>query len=236
MNNIVGIKINKTGKFSYFINEDLELSTGDLCVVETERGLELGTVLLTSVKEDRYKTTKEMKTVLRIASENDILTDKELKETENEAFLFCRERIKERELDMKLVAVNFTLDKSKAVFYFTADGRIDFRELVKDLAHKFHLRIEMRQIGVRDEAKMIGGLSTCGRELCCSTFLNKFAPVSIKMAKAQQLILNPNRISGTCGRLMCCISYETENECSSCDNSNCHGKQNENLKYYEENN
>jgi len=216
MNNIVGIKINKTGKFTYYINDELDLNQDDLCVIETERGLELGTVVLVSVKESRCPSQKGLKQVLRKASENDIITDNELKETEQEAFLFCREKANERGLDMKLVTVDFTLDKSKAVFYFTADGRIDFRELVKDLAHKFHLRIEMRQIGVRDEAKMIGGLSSCGRELCCSTFLNKFAPVSIKMAKAQQLILNPNRISGTCGRLMCCISYETEEGCIGC--------------------
>lgn len=221
MNNIVGIKINKSGNFSYFINEDLDLNTGDVCVVETERGLELGTVLLKDISDSKCKSRKDLKNILRIASENDIITDNELKNTEQEAFLYCRDKILERDLDMKLVTVNFTLDKSKAVFYFTADGRIDFRELVKDLAHKFHLRIEMRQIGVRDEAKMIGGLSTCGRELCCSTFLNKFAPVSIKMAKAQQLILNPNRISGTCGRLMCCISYENDESCSNCQSENC---------------
>jgi len=213
----VGVKFPKTGKFSFYPATTVEFSEGDQVIVETERGLEMGTVLIP--RHACGRTDDAAGTILRKATEDDLARKAEQEPLEDEAMSYCRQRISQREMEMKLVSVDFTLDQTKAVFYFTADGRIDFRELVKDLAHRFHLRIEMRQIGVRDEAKMIGGIGVCGQELCCARFLNRFDPVSIKMAKAQNLVLNPSKISGTCGRLMCCINYECDMS-ANCRNHN----------------
>jgi len=210
MPEIVGIKVKKTGKFFIYSPNGIKFEKGDKVVIETDRGLELGEVIIPNREVKEEEIEGELKPVVRKATEEDIRTKEELKAVEQEAYEFCKERIQAREMDMKLIKVDFTLDKTKAIFYFTADGRIDFRKLVRDLAHKFRLRIEMRQIGVRDEAKMVGGVGICGRELCCSSFLHKFHPVSIKQAKDQHLILNPGKISGVCGRLMCCINYEDE--------------------------
>ncbi len=212
MPDLVGVKFKKTGKFLFFKENGVKVKTGDRCVVETDHGTELGIVMMPVYTVDENKVTDKIKRLLRIATEEDLKTFEELTVREKDAMSYCRSKIEERKLEMKLVAVDFTLDRSKAIFYFTADGRIDFRDLVKDLAHEFHLRIEMRQIGVRDEAKMLGGIGVCGRPLCCAQFLNHFEPVSIKMAKAQNLILNPSKISGICGRLMCCINFEIDRE------------------------
>ncbi len=210
MPEIVGIKVKKTGKFFIYSPKGIIFKKGDKAVIETDRGLELGEVIIPNKTVEQSQINKELKPVVRKATEEDIQTKKELQELEEEAYQFCKERIIAREMDMKLIKVDFTLDKTKAIFYFTADGRVDFRKLVRDLAHRFRLRIEMRQIGVRDEAKMVGGLGICGRELCCTTFLHNFYPVSIKQAKTQHLILNPGKISGVCGRLMCCINFEED--------------------------
>lgn len=219
MPEFVGVKFPKTGKFSFCHGNNLENQEGDQVIVETERGLEMGIVMIPCHESNPKEEVRDK--ILRKATEEDLARKADLEPMEAEAMAYCRERISQREMEMKLVSVDFTLDQSKAIFYFTADGRIDFRELVKDLAHRFHLRIEMRQIGVRDEAKMIGGIGVCGQELCCARFLNRFDPVSIKMAKAQNLVLNPSKISGTCGRLMCCINYE-------CDKSNnCRNQKND---------
>ncbi len=210
MPEIVGIKVKKTGKFFIYSPNGIKFEKGDKVVIETDRGLELGEIIIPNREVKQEEIEGELKPVVRKATEEDIRTKEELKQVEQEAYEFCKERIQAREMDMKLIKVDFTLDKTKAIFYFTADGRIDFRKLVRDLAHRFRLRIEMRQIGVRDEAKMVGGVGICGRELCCSSFLHKFHPVSIKQAKDQHLILNPGKISGVCGRLMCCINYEDD--------------------------
>jgi len=210
MPELVGVKFPKTGKFMFCLPNSFTFRYGDRCVVETDRGLELGTVLIPSREVPAGSISDNTRSVVRPATEEDVHQKEELGLQEAEAMAYCRQRIAERGLEMKLVAVDFTLDRAKAIFYFTADGRIDFRELVKDLAHRFHIRIEMRQIGVRDEAKMLGGIGVCGQELCCFRFLNRFEPVSIKRAKAQNLVLNPSKISGTCGRLMCCINFECE--------------------------
>ena len=217
MPKLVGVKFPKTGKFMFCLPNDLAFRYGDHCVVETDRGLELGTVLIPLREVPPQDVPERTRSVIRLATEEDLNRKEELAQLEQEAMVFCRQRISERGLEMKLVAVDFTLDRAKAIFYFTADGRIDFRELVKDLAHQFHVRIEMRQIGVRDEAKMLGGIGVCGQELCCCRFLKRFDPVSIKMAKAQNLVLNPSKISGSCGRLMCCINFECDSgrACSS---------------------
>ncbi len=212
MPDLVGVKFKKTGKFLFFKENGVNVKCGDQCVVETDHGTELGIVLLPAHSVEENAVSDRVRRILRIATEEDLRVSEELALREKDAMAYCRARIEERNLEMKLVAVNFTLDRSKAIFYFTADGRIDFRDLVKDLAHEFHLRIEMRQIGVRDEAKMLGGIGVCGRPLCCAQFLNRFDPVSIKMAKAQNLILNPSKISGICGRLMCCINFEIDRE------------------------
>ena len=181
---------------------------GDFVIVETTRGIEFGEVV-TEVREiDDTKLTSPLKQVVRIATEEDILHDKENKAAEKEAFTICQKKIADHKLDMKLVSVEYTFDNKTILFYFTANGRVDFRSLVKDLAGVFKTRIELRQIGVRDEAKMLGGLGPCGRPICCGTFLGDFQPVSIKMAKEQGLSLNPAKISGSCGRLMCCLAYE----------------------------
>ncbi len=216
MPDLIGVKFKKTGKFLFFKENGVKVKCGDRCVVETDHGTEIGIVLIPAHTVSEKAISDHSRRVLRIATEEDVRIADELSEREREAMSYCRSKIEERNLEMKLVAVDFTLDRSKAIFYFTADGRIDFRDLVKDLAHEFHLRIEMRQIGVRDEAKMLGGIGVCGQPLCCAQFLNRFEPVSIKMAKAQNLILNPSKISGICGRLMCCINFEINRDCSSC--------------------
>ena len=193
MTKVVGVRFKDTGKTYYFDPKGLEIKKGDLVVVETARGMECGVAL---------------KPVLRIATARDKQILEENKEKEKRAYEVCLQKIEKHKLDMNLTEVEYAFDGSKILFYFTADGRVDFRELVKDLASTFHTRIELRQIGVRDEAKMLGGLGVCGRPFCCSTFLNDFHSVSIKMAKEQGLSLSPSKISGTCGRLMCCLKYE----------------------------
>ena len=207
---IVGIRFHQTGSIYDFDCGHFVLKCGDQVIVKTEQGLGLGQVIRGPVKLEQVEEGKEYKKIFRLANETDLDQFRKVQEREKEAFQFCLERIKERKLPMKLVRVEGFFDGSKIIFYFTADGRIDFRELVKDLVHRFHTRIEMRQIGVRNEAKLLGGLGPCGRELCCSSFLPDFAAVSVKMAKEQNLPLNPTKISGICGRLMCCLTYEYE--------------------------
>ncbi len=207
---IVGIRFHQTGSIYDFDCGHFVLKGGDQVIVKTEQGLGLGQVVRGPVKQEQVEEGKEYKKVFRLANEADLDQFRKVQEREKEAFQFCLERIKERKLPMKLVRVECFFDGSKVIFYFTADGRIDFRELVKDLVHRFHTRIEMRQIGVRNEAKLLGGLGPCGRELCCASFLPDFAAVSVKMAKEQNLPLNPTKISGICGRLMCCLTYEYE--------------------------
>ncbi len=212
MTKVVKIQFQTAGKLYDFAAGDTELRPGDRVIVETERGKSIGTVIKGPI--DMEVVPDGLKNILRKAQPEDILAAEGNASREKEAFDFCLARIKERGMDMKLVRVEYLFDGSKAIFYFTADGRVDFRELVKDLAHTFHTRIEMRQIGVRDEAKMVGGIGICGRELCCSSFLRDFEPVSVKMAKEQNLALNPTKISGQCGRLLCCLGYEYETYCS----------------------
>ncbi len=212
---VVTVKFRNAGKQYDFDTNGLELKRQDQVVVETSRGRALGTV----VRDPRDivdigKRPQELKKVLRLATEADLNMNRISRAREDEAFAFCSERIKKRNLPMNLVKADYLFDGSKILFHFTAENRIDFRELVKDLAHHFHTRIEMRQIGVRDEAKLIGGLGICGRELCCSTFITEFQPVSVKMAKQQGLALNPSKISGQCGRLLCCLGYEYDTYCS----------------------
>jgi len=211
---LVAIKFRSAGKLYDFLADGLDLSKGDQVIVETERGKALGTVVNPPRLIAAAEVAEEMKRVVRKATEADIGTALTNKTREMEAHRFCRQRIRERNMEMKLVQAEYLYDGSKIIFYFTADGRVDFRDLVKDLAQQFHTRIEMRQIGVRDEAKMVGGLGVCGRELCCCSFLRKFEPVSVKMAKEQGLALNPNKISGQCGRLLCCLGYEFKTYCS----------------------
>ncbi|WP_350343707.1 stage 0 sporulation family protein [Proteinivorax tanatarense] len=207
---VVGVRFKQAGKIYYFDPDSWELEVGDGVIVETARGLEYGDVVVSKKQVEESELVLPLKKVVRKATTNDKETMKENKEKAEEAFKICSEKIESHNLDMKLIDVEYTFDSSKIIFYFTADGRIDFRELVKDLAAVFRTRIELRQIGVRDEAKMLGGLGCCGRPLCCNTFLGEFDPVSIKMAKEQNLSLNPNKISGICGRLMCCLRYENE--------------------------
>ncbi|MBE6768910.1 MAG: stage 0 sporulation protein [Ruminococcaceae bacterium] len=207
---IVGVRFRDAGKTYYFDPAGHTLAVGDLVVVETARGAECGTVCIPGRTVEDDAVVQPLRPVLRLANEQD---KKQLAENEvrrRRAMKLCQERIEAHKLDMKLVDAEYSFDNSKLLFYFTADGRVDFRELVKDLASSFHIRIELRQIGVRDEAKMLGGLGICGRPFCCSEFLSDFQPVSIKMAKEQGLSLNPTKISGTCGRLMCCLKYEQE--------------------------
>jgi cell fate regulator YaaT (PSP1 superfamily) len=187
--------------------EGMEIHSGEHVIIQTKQGPKIAKVLSEKFSMDKTKRNNIYK-VIRKATEQDIVADEGLREKKKEAFRLCLEKVEEHKLVMKLVDVEFLIDESKAIFYFTADGRVDFRELVKDLAHHFHTRIEMRQIGVRDEAKMIGGIGNCGKEFCCSSFLCSFEPVSVRMAKEQNLALNPMKISGACGRLMCCLSYE----------------------------
>lgn len=213
MVHIVSLKFCIAGRHYHFRTEDPELLVGDIVVVETARGRSLATVVSLPEEVSEDKLSEDTKSVLRKATSEDLLLEKNHKNREKEAFEFCRKCIEERRMLMKLVRAEYLFDGSKIIFYFTADGRIDFRELVKDLAHQFHTRIEMKQIGVRDEAKLIGGIGICGRELCCCTFLTEFSPVSVKMAKEQGLALNPSKISGQCGRLLCCLSYEFDTYC-----------------------
>jgi len=210
---IVSIQFATAGKLYDFNAGALEMHPGDNVVVETERGSSIGEVTSEPVEQSE-NIPRNLATVKRMATAEDFAIRDKIVAKEQEAFDFCLKRIVERSMEMKLVKVEYQFDESKAVFFFTADGRVDFRDLVKDLAHTFHTRIEMRQIGVRDEAKMIGGIGICGRELCCCSFLRDFQPVSVKMAKEQNLALNPNKISGQCGRLLCCLDYEYETYCS----------------------
>ena len=210
MINVIGVRFRTAGKIYYFDPVNFDIKKGDHVIVETARGIEFGTVVggIKQVTDD--EVIQPLKPVLRIASERDVVQEADNKRREKEAYRICLEKIREHELDMKLIDAEYTFDNNKVLFYFTADGRIDFRELVKDLAAIFKTRIELRQIGVRDETKMVGGIGMCGRPLCCHTHLSDFLPVSIKMAKEQNLSLNPTKISGVCGRLMCCLNHEEE--------------------------
>ena len=210
MKNIVGVRFKKLGKIYFFNPRGLRIRKGDFVVVETVQGQEYGEVLIANRHVEDEQILKPLKTVVRIATEKDKKHYEECRAKEKEAFNVCLEKIKKHNLDMTLTDVEYKFDNSKILFYFTADGRIDFRELVKDLASVYKTRIELRQIGVRDEVKRIGGNGVCGRELCCCSFLRNFETVSIKMAKEQNLSLNPAKVSGSCGRLMCCLKYEEE--------------------------
>ena len=206
----VGIRFKEGGKIYDFDADGMKFNKDDYAMVETVRGIECGKVAKGNHGVSEDNITQPLKKVIRVATENDIKTLKENKEKEKEAFKICEQKIEAHGLQMSLVDAEYTFDRSKLLFYFTADGRVDFRELVKDLASTFKTRIELRQIGVRDESRMVGGFGICGRPFCCNTFLTDFQPVSIKMAKEQGLSLNPTKISGTCGRLMCCLKYEQE--------------------------
>ncbi|MGG6433023.1 PSP1 domain-containing protein [Anoxybacillus sp. D401a] len=210
MYEVVGVRFKKAGKIYYFDPGDLPISNGDYVIVETVRGIEFGKVVVAKKQVDEKDIVLPLKKVIRMADQKDKLIVEENKKAAEEAYDICLKKVEEHGLEMKLVDVEYTFDRNKIIFYFTADGRVDFRELVKDLAAIFRTRIELRQIGVRDEAKMLGGIGPCGRMLCCSTFLGDFDPVSIKMAKDQNLSLNPTKISGLCGRLMCCLKYEND--------------------------
>ena len=208
MAEIIGIRFKTVGKVYYFDPNGLELKSGEKVIVETARGVECGEVALSNREVDDSELVSPLKPIIRTATQEDLAVVAQNHEKEKEAFRICEEKIAKHQLEMKLVDVEYTFDNNKILFYFTADGRVDFRELVKDLASVFRTRIELRQIGVRDESKLLGGLGICGRPFCCSSFLGDFQPVSIKMAKEQGLSLNPTKISGTCGRLMCCLKYE----------------------------
>ena len=205
---VVGVRFKKAGKIYYFDPADMNIQKDTYVVVETARGIEFGECVIGIKEINENDIVAPLKSVLRIATEEDIDRHFKNKDKEKDAFNICLKKIQEHGLTMKLIDVEYTFDNNKVIFYFTADGRVDFRELVKDLATIFKTRIELRQIGVRDEAKMLGGLGPCGRPMCCSSFLGDFASVSIKMAKEQNLSLNPTKISGLCGRLMCCLNYE----------------------------
>jgi cell fate regulator YaaT (PSP1 superfamily) len=207
---VVGVRFKKAGKVYYFDPGDLNIEKDNNIIVETARGIEFGEVVISNREVSEEEIVAPLKKVIRAATEKDTQQAAENQKKEKQAFETCTKKIKEHNLDMKLIDVEYTFDNNKILFYFTADGRIDFRELVKDLATIFKTRIELRQIGVRDETKMMGGMGFCGRELCCSSYLGEFEPVSIKMAKEQGLSINPAKISGTCGRLMCCLKYEHE--------------------------
>ena len=210
MANVVGVRFKDVGKVYYFDPVDIDFELDEKVIVETVRGLECGEIAIEPKDVSDSEIVKPLKKIIRKATKEDIKKLEENRKKEAEALRVCEQKIVKHGLDMKLVDVDYTLDGSKILFYFTADGRVDFRELVKDLAGVFHTRIELRQIGVRDEAKMLGGLGMCGRPFCCSSYMGDFQPVSIKMAKEQGLSLNPVKISGTCGRLMCCLKYEQE--------------------------
>lgn len=210
MTKVIGVRFRKAGKVYYFSPGDNKIKTGDHVIVETARGVEYGYVVLGTHEVEDKKVVQPLKPVIRMATPTDEETEQKNKAKEKDAFRICLEKIKKHNLDMKLIDAEYTFDNNKVLFYFTADGRIDFRELVKDLASVFKTRIELRQIGVRDETKIVGGIGICGRPLCCASYLSEFIPVSIKMAKEQNLSLNPTKISGVCGRLMCCLKYEEE--------------------------
>lgn len=210
MKKIIGVRFKKPGKIYFFDPGNLEINKNDNVIVETTMGEEIGIVIVPKREIQEEKMATPLKKVIRVANKNDLDSLEKYKKKEPEALRICKEKIKKYKLDMNLIDVEYKFDGSKILFYFTADGRIDFRELVKDLASVFRTRIELRQIGVRDEVKRIGGNGVCGRELCCCTFLNNFETVSIKMAKEQNIALNPSKISGNCGRLMCCLKYEDE--------------------------
>ena len=207
---VIGVRFKSSGRTYFFDPKDFEIKSGDSVIVETARGQEYGDVITGPREVTEDKVVAPLKAVVRIATENDTQRLAENKQKEKEAFEECEKKILHHDLPMKLIDVEYTFDRKKILFYFTSDGRVDFRDLVKDLAAAFKTRIELRQIGVRDEAKLLGGIGSCGRELCCKTFLGDFSPVSIKMAKAQGISLNPSKISGVCGRLMCCLEYEHE--------------------------
>lgn len=207
---IIGVRFNKSGKTYYFSPGDIEVEKGDGVIVETARGVEYGIAVIGEREVSEEDIVAPLKQVKRLATEKDVAKVEDNKKKEAEAFDICEECINKRNIKMKLINVEYTFDNNKILFYFTADGRVDFRELVKDLAGVFRTRIELRQVGVRDEAKIVGGIGICGRVLCCNSFLDEFRPVSIKMAKDQSLSLNPAKISGICGRLMCCLKYEHE--------------------------
>lgn len=208
MTDVIGVRFRNAGKIYYFAPGKYEIEAGQHVIVETARGIEYGYVVLGTRGVEESKVIQPLKSVIRMASKEDEEIEASNKRKEKEAFKICLEKIRKHELEMKLIDVEYTFDNNKILFYFTADGRIDFRELVKDLAAVFKTRIELRQIGVRDETKIVGGIGICGRPLCCHTYLSEFAPVSIKMAKEQNLSLNPTKISGVCGRLMCCLNNE----------------------------
>lgn len=210
MTKVIGVRFRTAGKIYYFDPVKFEIKRGDNVIVETARGVEFGTVVGDPREVEDKKIVQPLKPVLRVANDRDKEQERKNKEKEKEAFQICLEKIRKHKLEMKLIDAEYTFDNNKVLFYFTADGRIDFRELVKDLAAVFKTRIELRQIGVRDETKIIGGMGICGRTLCCHAHLSEFVPVSIKMAKEQNLSLNPTKISGVCGRLMCCLKHEEE--------------------------
>ena len=210
MTKVIGVRFRQAGKVYYFSPDKFNIKQGDKVIVETARGVEFGRVVMGPKEVPDEAITQPLKSVIRIATEEDKRNEEKNREKEKEAFTICQEKIRKHELDMKLINAEYTFDNNKVLFYFTAEGRIDFRELVKDLAAVFRTRIELRQIGVRDETKIRGGIGICGRPLCCHTYLSEFAPVSIKMAKEQNLSLNPTKISGVCGRLMCCLTNEEE--------------------------
>nr|WP_294469910.1 stage 0 sporulation family protein [uncultured Sellimonas sp.] len=210
MTRIIGVRFRPAGKIYYFAPGKFHIKKGQQVIVETARGVEFGNVVIGPKEVEDNQITQPLKSVIRLATNEDRRIEERNREKEKEAFQICLEKIRKHKLEMKLIDVEYTFDNNKVLFYFTADGRIDFRELVKDLAAVFRTRIELRQIGVRDETKIRGGIGICGRELCCHTYLSEFAPVSIKMAKEQNLSLNPTKISGVCGRLMCCLTNEQE--------------------------
>ena len=210
MTRIIGVRFRPAGKIYYFAPGKFHIQKGQQVIVETARGIEFGHVVMGPKEVEEDQITQPLKSVIRLANNEDRKIEERNREKEKEAFQICLEKIRKHKLEMKLIDAEYTFDNNKVLFYFTADGRIDFRELVKDLAAVFRTRIELRQIGVRDETKLRGGIGICGRELCCHTYLSEFAPVSIKMAKEQNLSLNPTKISGVCGRLMCCLTNEQE--------------------------
>lgn len=210
MTSVIGVRFRTAGKIYYFGPNNIEFKRSEHVIVETARGVEFGTVVLPNMEVEDEKITQPLKSVIRKATPEDIEKEKKNREKEKEAYKICQEKILKHELDMKLINAEYTFDNNKVLFYFTADGRVDFRELVKDLAGVFRTRIELRQVGVRDETKILGGMGICGRPLCCHIYLSDFAPVSIKMAKEQSLSLNPTKISGICGRLMCCLKNEAD--------------------------
>ena len=210
MTRVIGVRFRQAGKIYFFAPGKLHIKKGDKVIVETARGVEFGSVVAGPKDVEDEEIMQPLKPVIRVATEEDKRVEEKNREKEKEAFDICLEKIRKHNLEMKLINAEYTFDNNKVLFYFTADGRIDFRELVKDLAAVFRTRIELRQIGVRDETKIRGGIGICGRPLCCNTYLSEFAPVSIKMAKEQNLSLNPTKISGVCGRLMCCLTNEEE--------------------------